>query len=399
MSYDTITTPAELGDLCRHLADVDRIGFDTEFVSEDTFYPELCLIQVATPERLAVIDPYQAGDLSPFWTALADGNHTTIAHAAREEINFSLKAIERMPAHLFDTQLAAAFCSTEYPASYASVVTKFLKQKPNKGEQRTDWRRRPLTTAQINYALEDVRYLLELHDVIAKRIELENRTGWFQDEIEVWQQEVDQARSRQRWQKVSGIGNLPPRALAIVRELWLWRQSEAQQRNLPARRVLRDDLIVELAKRKSDDPEKIRAIRGMHRGAKGKMVGQLAECIRRGLTADLDNQKRIARHHMPPQLNLLGQFLSPALGSICRRANMATSLVGTASDVRELIAFRLGFGGAEHREAPALAQGWRAKLVGNVIDELLSGKKSIRIENPRSAHPIEFSDLPDRNES
>jgi ribonuclease D len=88
---------------------VDRIGFDTEFVSEDTFYPELCLIQVATPERLAVIDPYQAGDLSPFWTALADGNHTTIAHAAREEINFSLKAIERMPAHLFDTQLAAAF--------------------------------------------------------------------------------------------------------------------------------------------------------------------------------------------------------------------------------------------------------------------------------------------------
>jgi ribonuclease D len=277
--------------------------------------------------------------------------------------------------------------------------TKFLKQKPGKGEQRTDWRRRPLTTAQINYALEDVRYLLELHDVIAKRIELANRTGWFQDEIEVWQQEVDQARSRQRWQKVSGIGNLPPRALAIVRELWLWRQSEAQQRNLPARRVLRDDLIVELAKRKSDDPEKIRAIRGMHRGAKGKMVGQLAECIRRGLTADLDNQKRIARHHMPPQLNLLGQFLSPALGSICRRANMATSLVGTASDVRELIAFRLGFGGAEHREVPALAQGWRAKLVGNLIDELLNGKKAIRIENPRSPHPIEFSDLPDRNES
>ena len=395
LSHDTITTPAELDELCRHLAEVDRIGFDTEFVSEDTFYPELCLIQVATPERMVVIDPYQAGDLTPFWTSLADGNHITIAHAAREELNFSLKAIDRLPANLFDTQLAAGFCSTEHPSSYASVVTKFLRRKPAKGEQRTDWRRRPLTTAQIEYALEDIRYLLDLHNTLVERIEIANRTTWYQDEIEAWQKEVDEARSRQRWQKVSGIGNLPPRGLAIVRELWLWRQAEAQQRNIPARRVLRDDLIVELAKRKSADPEKIRAIRGMHRGAKGKMIDQLAERIRRGLATDLDDLKRVSRPQMPSQLNLLGQFLSPALGSICRRADVATSLVGTASDVRDLIAYRLGFGGAQHREVPALAQGWRAKLVGNLIDDLLNGKKSIRIQNPRSPHPIEFDNLPD----
>ncbi len=114
-------------DFCARLASADRIGIDTEFVSEDTFRPELCLIQVATEDELAVIDPYRAGDLGEFWQTLADGQHTTIVHAAREEVNFALTACDRPPANLFDTQLAAGFCSTEYPSSYGSVVTKFLE--------------------------------------------------------------------------------------------------------------------------------------------------------------------------------------------------------------------------------------------------------------------------------
>jgi ribonuclease D len=390
VSHSTITSPDQLAAFCDELRRADRIGFDTEFVSEDTFRPELCLIQVATADRLAVIDPYKAGSLSEFWRVLADGQHTTIVHAAREEVNFALNDGGRPPANLFDTQLAAGFCSMEFPSSYGGVVSKFLDRTPAKGEQRTDWRRRPLTPAQIDYALEDVRYLLPLHDELVRQLKKTKRLEWFQDETAIWYQDLCDSRDRPRWRKVSGIGNLPIRSLAIVRELWHWRQAEAERRDQPPRRILRDDLIVELAKRKSGEADKIKAIRGMQQAGGKQVMDQLAACIRRGLEAPLDDIVQGRRESMPSQLNLLGQFLSPALSSICRSANVATSLAGTASDVRDLIAYRLEFGSWGDEEPPLLARGWRAELVGNLIDDLLTGRKSIRIDDPLSEHPLSF---------
>ena len=390
MSHETINSAAQLADLCRRLARADRIGIDTEFVSEDTFRPELCLVQVVTQEDLVVIDPYRAGDMTKFWETLADGSHSTIVHAAREEVNFALTACGRPPANLFDTQLAAGFCSAEYPSSYGSVVTKFLNARPSKGEQRTDWRRRPLTTEQIVYALEDVRYLLPLYDTHGRKLKKLNRLEWLGDETQRWLTDVVDARETPRWRRVSGIGNLAPRNLAIVRELWMWRRAEAEKRDVPPRRILRDDLLVELAKRKSDTIEKIRALRGMHQGMKNDMLSQLATCVKCGMEASLDDIVRQSQEAMPSQLNLLGQFLSPALSSICRNANVAMSLAGTATDVRDLIAYRLGFGSGESGEPPILADGWRADLVGHLIEELLAGKKSIRIEDPMSEHPLAF---------
>jgi ribonuclease D len=388
VSHETINSPASLAALCRRLAGADRVGIDTEFVSEDTFRPELCLIQVATSDELAVVDPYKVGDLNVFWRTLAEGNQTTIVHAAREELNFAYSACGKPLANLFDTQLAAGFCSAEYPSSYGSVVTRFLNARPTKGEQRTDWRLRPLSAEQIDYALEDVRFLLPLHATLHERLKRLGRLDWLAEEMQRWLDELDDARERPRWRRVSGLGNLSTRSLAIVRELWMWRRAEAEQRDLPVRRVLRDDLIVELARRKSDNIERIRAVRGMHRGLKRETLEELAACIRRGLTAPLDDIERHAQEAMPSQLNLLGQFLSPALSSICRSANVATSLAGTATDVRELIAYRMGFGSAN--EPPLLAGGWRATLVGHLIEELLAGKKSIRIEDPLSEHPLAF---------
>jgi ribonuclease D len=305
-------------------------------------------------------------------------------------LNFSLSACGKPPAGLFDTQIAAGFCSTEYPSSYGAVVTKVLGRKAAKGEQRTDWRRRPLSDAQFEYALEDVRYLLPLHDQLILQLEGHGRTAWLAEELDEWVREVRDSRERPRWRRVSGIGSLSPRSLAIVRELWHWREEVAERRDLPPRRVLRDDLIVELAKRKSDNAEKIRAIRGIGQHVRRDNVREIAACIRRGLEAPLDDIERSAAQAMPSQLNLLGQFLSPALTSICRSANIATSLVGTATDVRDLIAYRLGFGDAAENGPPLLARGWREDLVGHLIEELLAGKKSIRISDPLSEHPLAF---------
>ncbi len=390
MDYQRINTPQRLAGLCREIESSDRVGFDTEFVSEDTFRPELCLVQVVTESGMAVVDPKEVGSLDPFWQALAEGPHVTIAHAAREEINFSLTAIDRVPANLFDTQIAAAFCSHEYPAAYASVVTRILGKKAEKGEQRTDWRRRPLTEAQINYALEDVRYLFELHERITLKVDKLGRSSWLEEEMATFVDEVISARTRQRWKRVSGIGNLGPRNLAIVREVWLWRQAEAEARDIPPRRVLRDDLIVELAKRKNSKPDKIRAIRGMNHRPVKNSIEEIAACVERGLNAPLDDICAPRGKAMPSQLNLLGQVLVPAITSVCRKESIATSLACTATDIREMIAYELGFRSASDGEVPALAKGWRKELIGTLIDDVLAGRKSIRIDDPHSEHPLDF---------
>ncbi|MEQ8848586.1 HRDC domain-containing protein [Botrimarina sp.] len=394
MSHETILTADALSDLCRRLEGAARIGFDTEFVSEDTFRPELCLVQVvaeggAGGDLLAVIDPQPIGDLTRFWKTLADGPHVTIAHAAREEINFCVNAIGKPPANLFDTQIAAAFCSPEYPAAYSSVVQRLLNQRPSKGEQRTDWRRRPLSDAQIEYALEDVRYLLPLHDRIMTRVRELGREAWLEEETDSFVREVLDARTRERWRKVSGSGGLPVRSLAIVRELWRWRQAEAERRDLPPKRVLRDDLIVELAKKKTDRQDKIRAVRGMLHGQLKKSIPDIADAVRRGLEAPTGDLQGARRKPPPPQLNLLGQFLAPAITSLCNRAEIASAMACTATDLRELISYRLGFDKSQ-TDPPALAQGWRAELIGHLIDELLEGRKSIRIGDPNSQQPLEF---------
>lgn len=387
-----ITRQRDLDELCKRIEAADLIGFDTEFVSEDTFYPELCLIQVVTPAEMAVIDP-QAVDVRAFWQIIAKGDHTTVFHAGREELLFVLRAVKAVPKRIFDVQIAAGFCSNEYPASYGSVVSKFLSRQPMKGEQRTDWRRRPLTEAQINYALEDVRHLLPLYDRLRQMLIRRNRLDWLEEELASWQEDVVAAQDRKDWRRVSGIGSLNARSLNIVRELWHWRQEEARRINQPPKRLLRDDLLVEIAKRKTDQPDQILAIRGLQRGDLRRKARELAECVRRGLDAPLERGNRSGQGEPPSQLNLLGQFLMPALTSICRRAEVAASMVGTATDVRELIAYRFGFGGFDPDETPALLQGWRAELVGNLLDDLLSGKKSIRIANPADEDPLAFDEV------
>jgi ribonuclease D len=389
----TITDPQELDALCHRLRSPSQIGVDTEFVSEDTFYPELCLIQVATPDEMAVIDTVAIQDVEPFWNVLTEGDHVTILHAGREELNFMLRAVGKLPKKLFDVQLAAGFCSHEFPSAYGSVVNKFLRHQPAKGEQRTDWRQRPLTDAQIKYALEDVRHLLPLYERLMQILTKRKRQAWFEEEITNWQNEIVDASTRKDWRRVSGIGKLGPQSLAIVRELWNWRYQEAQQRNRPQRRVLRDDLIVEMAKRKVDSPERVMAIRGMERGGLKRKADELAKCVRRGLENPLEKESARSRKHVPPQLSLLAQFLAPALGSVCRRAEVASSMAGTASDVRELVAHHLGLHQEPDDELPVLARGWRAELVGKLIEDLMDGKKSIRITNAKHADPLAFDDI------
>lgn len=385
-----ITSAGELGELCRRLADAPRIAFDTEFVSEDTYRPELCLIQVAAGDGLWVIDALAVGDVRPFWEVVAAEGHETIVHAGRQELLFCLESVGRPPAGLVDVQVAAALIGLEYPAGYGTLLSRLLGVAPQKGETRTDWRRRPLSERQIHYALEDVRHLEPLRDHIFRRLDKLDRRGWFADEMAAWTVDIESSRTRERWRRVSGSASLSPRSQAIVRALWQWREQEAERRNCPTRQVLRDDLIVELAKRRSADPKQILAIRGMERGDLRRAAPEMSRAIAAALELPDRECPVSVRTDTNPELNLLGQFLSAALTSVCRGAEVAHSLVGTAHDIRELAAFHLNKPRENPHEPPLLARGWRAQLVGNLFEELLSGRLAIRIQNPESEHPLVF---------
>jgi ribonuclease D len=387
VQYEHITSDQHLADFCGQIASAPIIAFDTEFVSEDTYQPELCLVQVAAAGQLAVIDPYEITSLTPFWELLVNPGRETLVHAGREEFRFCLRYAGRRPHRWFDVQLAAGLIGMEYPASYGTLVGKLLGKTLGKEETRTDWRKRPLSHRQLQYALQDVADLAALRQVLGAKLEQRGRLAWLETELHVWQDDIETFETSERWQRVSGISNLSPRGLAIVRELWRWRDAEAQRRNWPTRRVLRDDLVVELAKRQSADPKRILAIRGLERGDIQRQMPRITAAIDTALKLPENELPRLERHPSRPQLNLLGQFLSTALGSICRPASVATSLVGTSQDVRDLIAFRLGLWDARE-EPPLLARGWREDVVGNVIEHLLDGDLAICINDPLADEPL-----------
>ena len=251
MSYLEITTDSQLIRYCHRLAKCRVIAFDTEFVSEDTFRPELCLIQIAADGELAVIDPTAIEDIRPFWVVLAANGHETIVHAGRSEVDFCLDAIGRPPSNLFDVQIGAGLAGMEYPTSYGALISRLLKKKLGKHETRTDWRRRPLSKRQIDYALDDVRHLAEIRNILGQKLEAAGRVDWWPEEMARWLDKLDESRNHDPWRRVSGNSGLDARSLAILREIYAWRNEEAAHKNRPAKRVLRDDLLIEIAKQKN----------------------------------------------------------------------------------------------------------------------------------------------------
>ena len=390
MHYEHINSDQHLRDFCEIISAAPIVAFDTEFVSEDSYQPELCLIQLAAEDRLAIVDPLEVQTLLPLWELLISPGRETLVHAGREEFRFIYKATGRRPSLWFDVQIAAGLIGMEYPASYGTLSSKLLGRTLAKDETRTDWRRRPLTPRQLEYALQDVAELEQIRDALHRRLSELGRLDWLAQELADWQQDVEEYDTGERWQRTAGIAGLSLRSLAIVREIWLWRDAEASRRNIPTRRVLRDDLLVELAKRQTADVKRIRSVRGMERGDLQRYMPKIAQCVEKAMTLKDNELPRLPKKSSRPQLNALGQFLSTALGSICRSANVAPSLAGTAQDVRDLIAYRLKLGGFAPGEVPLLARGWRAEVVGQVIDHLLAGDLAIRIGDPLADEPLEF---------
>lgn len=394
VDYELITNQRDLHRLCRSFEDASAIGFDTEFVSEDRYRPQLCLIQVAASGRHAIIDPLAIKDLKPFWQVLCDEGRQTIVHAGRQELCFFLEAMDRRPTQLFDTQIAAGMIGLEYPASYGTLLQKLLGKSLGKGETRTDWRRRPLAPRQIEYAVLDVMHLEPLQAVLAQRLEALGRLHWLREEMDRWQTQVEQAENGERWRRLAGLSNLSPKTLAIVRELWSWRDAEAERTDRPPRRILRDDLLVELGKRGTSDVAALKLLRGMNYRDKQQHLQSISSCIQRAIQMPPETWPATARRKSArPRFNLLGQFLATALSSVCQAQQVSPGLVGSVDDVRDLIAWHLKLDGFVDRQPPRLACGWRCEVVGRSIEDVLSGKLAIRVGDALGDHPLSFEPL------
>ncbi|MBN1394698.1 MAG: HRDC domain-containing protein [Pirellulales bacterium] len=387
MQYQYIDSADQLREYCSTISVAKSIAFDTEFVSEYTYLPVLCLIQASADEQAAVIDPLKIGDVTPFWETVAAAGHETVVHAARSEVEFCFRAIGRPPAGLFDVQIAAALIGAEYPAGLGSLISRFLGRRPCKHETRTDWRRRPLSRRQIEYALEDARCLPPLRDAIHSQLAELGRLDWLAEEMESVVEEIQRSMSAERWRRISGGNALDVRGLAVVRELFHWREAEARRRDQPPRRVLRDDLIVELARRGSSDPNRIRAVRGLQRGDLQRRLGEIAAAVKRGIETPEDELPSQPPRQRGPELSVLGQFLFAALGSRCREAQLAPNLVGTPGDIRQWMAYQRR---KDDGAPPKLVRGWREEFVGRLFDELLSGKISVRVGDAELDHPLLF---------
>ena len=381
----------EFEELCRHIRQCGIAAFDTEFVSEYTYQPELCLLQFATPERTVCVDPLPVADLSPWWRLMADDETTVVVHAGQAEVGFCLRLSGLKPNKLVDIQVAEGLRSRSFPLGYSTIVERVLHERAHGKETRTDWCRRPLSRRQIDYALEDVKYILPVWERQRAALEALGRLAWAEVEFQRLIDETAEEMSREPWQRVPGVQNLGPRELAAARELARWRDQLAAQRNKPPRRILRDDLLLDIARRRPKTERELMRTRDMTRSNYKRLAGEILDCVRRAddlPEADLPQPPVSLRRTHRPEEHVLSQLLGIALSNRCAEINCARQLVGTSADLRELVRWHVFEG--QTGSPPRLATGWRAEVCGNLLTDLLDGKVSLRVADPCSDHPLVF---------
>ena len=382
-----ITTTPQLLGLVEHLRAMGRFAFDTEFVSEDTFEPVLCLIQVATRERLALVDTLAVRDLEPFWDVVCDTEVEVVMHAAGEDLRICLIKTGRLPRRVYDVQMAAGLAGFSYPLSLVNLVGQVLGISLAGGETRTDWRRRPLSPAQLEYALDDVRHLLDIADWFSATLEDLNRTSWAEEEFEEFVSAIAQRADEERWRRLPGLNQLGRRGMEMARQLSLWREDEARRQNRPLRQVMRDDLLVAIAKRQPTNRRGLEALRDFNRPGLLNRSDEILRALQNAREMpEEDLPEPASRFEEPPGVSTVANLLSAALAQRCAQHRIAGSLVANVAELKQMIRWYLE--GRPDERRPALLQGWRAGLFGQTLLDVLAGRVALRVANPGSDFPV-----------
>ncbi|WP_127523928.1 ribonuclease D [Mesorhizobium sp. Z1-4] len=383
---NVITTQAELETAIETLRKSDFVTVDTEFIRETTFWPELCLIQMASPDAAYLIDPLAPGiDLAPFFALMADEAVLKIFHAARQDIEIIFHLGDLIPHPVFDTQVAAMVCGFGDSVSYDQLVNKITGERIDKSSRFTDWRRRPLSDKQLEYALADVTHLIDVYRHLAAELERENRAHWLNEEMEVLTaRQTYDPNPDDAWKRLK-LRNAKPQQLAIAISIAAWREREARERNVPRGRILKDDALVEISQQMPATTEALGRLRAVPRGwERSSAAAGLMEAITAALAIPKDDLPKPQRHRPNPEgANAAAELLKVLLKLVAEREGVAPKVLASSDDIDRIAA------SGEEAEVAALS-GWRREVFGDRALQLVRGEIAIRFQDRR----IEVFDLP-----
>ena len=364
---------------CRRLSGASFITVDTEFMREKTYWPRLCLVQVAGPEEARVIDALDEGmDLSPLIGVLMDDAVLKVFHAARQDLEIFFYLIGALPAPVFDTQVAAMVCGFGDQVGYETLIAKLTKARIDKSSRFTDWSVRPLSERQISYALSDVTHLRQAYEELRRRLAGNGREGWLDEEMATltspgtYELDPDLAYRRIKGRRAT------PRFLAVLREVAAWREREAQRRDLPRNRVLRDEALVEIAHQRPQTVDALARTRGLGRGlAEGKGGARLLEAVGKGLRLpDGDCPEPDSKPVLPRGLGPVTDLLKVLLKMRCEETGVARKLIASTDDLESIAAF------GDDAGVSALG-GWRRGVFGEDALRLRQGETALAVKGKK----------------
>ncbi len=371
-----VAASEDLARVCAKLATTRYITVDTEFMRESTFWPRLCLIQLAGPDIDVAIDVLAPGiDLAPMFALMQNEAILKVFHAARQDLEIFFYLTERIPTPIFDTQVAAMVCGFGDSVGYETLASRLVGARIDKSSRFTDWSRRPLSDRQIRYALEDVTHLRTAYEKLSRRLHETDREGWLDEEMAVLTSpSTYESHPEHAWRRIK-TRNAKPRFLAVLREVAAWREIEAQTRDVPRNWILRDEALLEITAQLPHTPEELARVRGL--GAKLTSGGRgraLLEAVLRG-EAVPENE----RPSLPPKkpkaagIRPTVELLRVLLRLQCERHEVAQRLVANVDELEQI---------AADDNAPVRAlSGWRREIFGEVALGLKHGKIGLVIED------------------
>ena len=371
-----IQSANELRTFCASVANADYLAIDTEFVRDKTYYPQLCLLQIASVDAIACIDPLKIDDLSPLKDILLNPQILKIFHAARQDLEVLNLTLQCIPKPVFDTQLAATLLGLGEQIGYANLVQHLLNVQLGKQHTRADWEQRPLTQEQLDYAADDVRYLIQIYPIISQKLSALGRANWLDDDLQALTSEaLYQTDLQTLWQRISGNQKLRRKQLAVLRELSAWREQQAQQLNKPRKWILADNLLLAIATQAPTSMQKLKSIRGLNDAIIAKQGQAILAAVNAALALPESAWPELNKRR---QLDKEQEALVDSLMAIVKlKANEHSLNVSAITSRNELEAL------ASNDKEINLLNGWRRELVGNSLLAFLDGKLNLHFLNGR----------------
>jgi ribonuclease D len=371
---NVITSSAKLAAACERLARHPYVTVDTEFMRETTYYPKLCLLQVASVEEALLIDPLEQGlDLTPFFSLLQAERVVKVFHAARQDIEIFWHMARTIPKPLFDTQIAAMVCGYGDQVSYEQLANDLGNARIDKTQRFTDWSRRPLSEAQLNYAKADVTHLRAVYEALAAKLAASGRKTWLAEDMAVLETPATyETKPEDAWQRLAGRLK-KQRDLGVLIEVAAWREQDAQKRDVPRQRVLRDDTLMEVVQARPQNIEALGRLRAVSQGLERSRAGQaLVAAVARGLAIDPKSLPHLARRGRLPRHDSTVEFLKLLLKIVSQKTEVASKIIATVDDLEALAA------GAS--ESQAVLTGWRDEIFGNLARSAIAGRVALALE-------------------